>query len=69
MKDVLTVDGSWNIDFLNSHLPIDKANQVLALPAHMDADGLETIGWKNTNTRHFTIQSAYDLHWGKLSSY
>jgi len=55
VKGVSTVDGSWNIDFLNSHLPLHKANQVFALPTPMDVDGPDTIGWKGTNICHFTI--------------
>jgi len=34
--------------------------QVLVIPALKDADGLDNIGWGGTNSRDFTIQSAYD---------
>jgi hypothetical protein len=61
IKDVLTINGHWNIDFIKSHLPPAKANQVLALPAPMDNDGPDSVGWKGTSTRHFTVQSAYEL--------
>ncbi|WJX23235.1 hypothetical protein P8452_12461 [Trifolium repens] len=61
VKDVLTINGHWNIDFIKSHLPPAKANQVLALPAPMDNDGPDSVGWKGTSTRHFTVQSAYEL--------
>lgn len=30
----------------------------------MDVDGSDIIGWKGTNTRHFTIRSVYDLQRG-----
>jgi hypothetical protein len=28
----------------------------------MDVDGPDTIGWGGTNTRNFTVKSAYDNH-------
>ncbi|MCI79168.1 ribonuclease H, partial [Trifolium medium] len=34
--------------------------QVLAIPAPMDIDGKDTIGWGGTNTRNFTVKSAYE---------
>ncbi|CAJ2634326.1 unnamed protein product [Trifolium pratense] len=60
VKDVVTINGHWNIDFIKAHLPPDKANQVLAIPAPMEADGPDSLGWKGTSTRHFTVQSAYE---------
>ncbi|CAJ2644330.1 unnamed protein product [Trifolium pratense] len=33
---------------------------VLAIPAPMDIDGKDTIGWGGTNTRNFTVKSAYE---------
>ncbi|GAU33771.1 hypothetical protein TSUD_393330 [Trifolium subterraneum] len=61
VKDVLTDEGNWNLNFLNDNLPPDIVNQLVALPAPRDTDGPDFIGWKGTNTRHFTVQSAYDL--------
>ncbi|GAU35182.1 hypothetical protein TSUD_319920 [Trifolium subterraneum] len=54
-------EGNWNLNFLNDNLPPDIVNQLVALPVPRDTDGPDFIGWKGTNTRHFTVQSAYDL--------
>ncbi|CAJ2662667.1 unnamed protein product [Trifolium pratense] len=67
VKDVVTINGHWNIDFIKAHLPPDKANQVLAIPAPMEADGPDSLGWKGTSTRHFTVQSAYELQCQNLN--
>ncbi|CAJ2628117.1 unnamed protein product [Trifolium pratense] len=61
VKDVLTDEGNWDLNFLNDNLPTNIVNQLVALPAPRDTDGPDSIGWKDTNTRHFTVQSAYDL--------
>jgi len=59
VREVVTPSGEWNYDFLNSNLPHDVTLQVLALPAPLDTDGQDSIGWGGTSTRDFTIQSAY----------
>jgi hypothetical protein len=59
VKEVVTHLGEWNYDFLITNLPYDVALQVLALPAPLDTDGQDNIGWGGTSTRDFTIQSAY----------
>ncbi|GAU45794.1 hypothetical protein TSUD_86970 [Trifolium subterraneum] len=46
IKDVITITGQWNIDFIQSHLPHAKANQVLALLAPMNADGPDSLDGK-----------------------
>ncbi|PNX68097.1 hypothetical protein L195_g034286 [Trifolium pratense] len=44
-----------------THLPQTTVNQVLAIPTPKISDGPDSIGWSGTNTRHFTVQSAYNL--------
>jgi len=60
VRDVVTPSGEWDFNFLTSNLPSTFALQVLPIPAPRDTDGLDNIGWGGTNTRDFTIQSAYD---------
>jgi hypothetical protein len=60
VRDVLTPAGEWDFDFLTSNLPSNFCFQVLAIPAPMDIDGQDTIGWGGTNTRNITVKSAYD---------
>jgi len=60
VRDVVTPSGEWDFNFLTSNLPSTFALQVFVIPAPKDTDGLDNIGWGGTNTRDFTIQSAYD---------
>ncbi|GAU24728.1 hypothetical protein TSUD_355570 [Trifolium subterraneum] len=39
-------------------------NHILAIPPPNALDGRDMIGWGGTNTRHFNIQSAYNLQCG-----
>ncbi|GAU21808.1 hypothetical protein TSUD_176540 [Trifolium subterraneum] len=64
VRDVLNSTGDWNLNFLNDNLPVNIANQILAIPAPTDLDGPDTIGWGGTTTRHFTVQSAYKFQKG-----
>jgi hypothetical protein len=41
-------------------------NQVVLLPTPIDADGPDVMGWEDTNTYKFTIQSAYRLQHGDI---
>ncbi|CAJ2642253.1 unnamed protein product [Trifolium pratense] len=66
VKDVLTIEGKWNLDFLKNNLPLNIVNQVVALPEPRDTDGPDVVGWRGTNTHHFTIQSAYELQRGNI---
>jgi len=61
VKDALTCVGDWDVNFLTTHLPHNMMNQVVAIPAPTDTDGPDAIGWIGTNTRHSTVQSAYNL--------
>lgn len=61
IKDVLTNIGIWDIDFLNNHLLPNKVNPLIAIFAPMYSNFPDSIRWNGTNTRHFTIQSAYNL--------
>jgi len=36
-------------------------NQAVVIPAPKDTDGPNAIRWIETNTRHLTVQSAYNL--------
>ncbi|GAU36844.1 hypothetical protein TSUD_213680 [Trifolium subterraneum] len=49
---------------LMTHLSPNIVSQIMAIPAPLGTDGDDTIGWKGTNTHHFTIQSTYDLQHG-----
>ncbi|CAJ2630361.1 unnamed protein product [Trifolium pratense] len=64
VKDVLTTEGHWDLNFLHTHLNPNIVSQIMAIPAPIGTDGDDTIGWKGTNTHHFTIKSAYDLQHG-----
>jgi len=59
VRDVVTPSGEWDYKFLSSNLPSTFVFQVLAIPAPKDTNGRENIGWGGTNTRDFTVQSAY----------
>ncbi|CAJ2658994.1 unnamed protein product [Trifolium pratense] len=59
VRDVFTPSGEWYFDFFTSNLPSNFSFQVLAIPAPMDIDGKDTIGWGGANTRIFTVKSAY----------
>ena len=52
-------DGDWDVEFLRENLPTAIVNQVLALHAPTNVDGLDIIGWGGTNTFHFTVKSPY----------
>ncbi|CAJ2657953.1 unnamed protein product [Trifolium pratense] len=64
VKDVLTTEGHWDLNFLHTHLNPNIVSQIMAIPAPIGTDGDDTIGWKGTNTHHFTVKSAYDLQHG-----
>jgi len=49
------------LKFLTINLPQIIVNQLVAIPAPIETDGSDSIGWTGTNTRHFTMQSAYNL--------
>ena len=61
LKDTLTEAGEWDINFLTTNLPHEIVNQLVAILAPKETDGPDSIGWTGTNTRHFTIQSGYNL--------
>jgi hypothetical protein len=42
----------------------DIANQVAVLLESRDIKGQDIIGWRDINTHHFTIHSAYELQQG-----
>ncbi|KAK2427467.1 hypothetical protein QL285_026046 [Trifolium repens] len=60
VRDVVTPLGEWDYNFLISSLASDFAFQVLATPVPKDTDGQDNIGWGGTNTRDFTVKSAYE---------
>jgi hypothetical protein len=66
IKDVLIVKGQWDLNFLNTHLDPNTVSQIITIPTPMWVDGSDTIGWRGTNTRHFTVQSAYELQQGDV---
>jgi hypothetical protein len=39
---------------------------VVALLAPTETYGPDLVGWRGTNTRHFTVRSAYDLQEGNI---
>jgi len=55
VREVVTPLGEWNYDFLISNLPHDVALQVFALPAPLDTNGQDSIGWGRTSTKAKTI--------------
>jgi hypothetical protein len=61
VKDVLTSEGKWNLNFLYNNLPHNIVNKVVALPTPKETDGSDLVGWRGTNTRHLIVRSAYDL--------
>jgi len=61
LKDALTETGEWDSNFLITNLPHITVNKLVVIPAPKETDGPDSIGWNGTNTRHFTIQSAYNL--------
>ncbi|GAU44619.1 hypothetical protein TSUD_378970 [Trifolium subterraneum] len=61
VKDTLMDTGEWDINFLTANLPLTIVNQLVAIPAPKDTDGPDSLGWRGTNTRQFTVQSAYNL--------
>ncbi|GAU34538.1 hypothetical protein TSUD_219210 [Trifolium subterraneum] len=68
VKDTLTYTGEWDINFLTVNLPLTTVNQLVAIPALKDTNGVDSLGWSGTNTRHFTVQSAYNLQQGDYPS-
>ncbi|PNX87940.1 RNA-directed DNA polymerase (reverse transcriptase) [Trifolium pratense] len=68
VKNTLTDTGEWNIDFLIANLPLTTVNQLVAIPTPKDTDGPDSLGWSGTNTRQFTVQSAYNLQQGDYPS-
>ncbi|GAU34693.1 hypothetical protein TSUD_29340 [Trifolium subterraneum] len=67
VKDVLTSEGNWDLNFLYNNLRHNIVNQVVALPAPRETDGPDLVGWRGTNTHHFTVWSAYDLQQGNVN--
>jgi len=61
LKDTLIATVEWDLNFLTNILPHIIVNQLVAIPAPKEIDGLYSMGWTWTNTRYFTIQSAYNL--------
>jgi ribonuclease HI len=61
VKDTLTESGDWDVNFLTIHLLDGIVKNLVAIPAPKDTDGPDFIGWSGTNTRYFTVQSAYNL--------
>jgi hypothetical protein len=61
VKNVLTTKGKWNLNFLKNNLSLNVVNQLVALPKPRDTYGPDIVGWRGTNTHHFTVQSAYEL--------
>ena len=43
--------GNWDNEFLFQNLPENIATKVIALPAPIEADGPDTIGWRGTIVR------------------
>lgn len=43
------------------NLPENIATRVIALPAPIEVDGPDTIGWRGTSTHQFIVKSAYNL--------
>ncbi|GAU37815.1 hypothetical protein TSUD_276320 [Trifolium subterraneum] len=68
VKYTLTDTGEWDINFLTANLPLTTLNQLASIPAPKDTDGVDSLGWSGTNTRHFTVQSAYNLQPGDYPS-
>jgi len=57
----MSSSGNWDQNFLFDNLPNNIAEKVLSLPAPSSGDGLHIIGWGGTNTRQFSVKSAYDM--------
>ncbi|MCI07796.1 ribonuclease H, partial [Trifolium medium] len=64
IKDTLIETGNWDLNFLTTHLPQTVVNQLVAIPSPKETDGPDSLGWIGTNTRQFTVQSAYYLQRG-----
>jgi hypothetical protein len=60
VKGVLTDKGNWDLNFHNDNLPFNIVNHLVVLHAPRDM-GRILLNEKNTNARHFTVQSTYDL--------
>jgi predicted P-loop ATPase/GTPase len=60
VKGVLTDKGNWDLNFHNDNLPLNIVNHLVVLHAPRDM-GRILLNEKNTNARHFTVQSTYDL--------
>jgi len=58
---VTNESGNWDNEFLFQNLPENIATKVIALPAPIEEDGPDTIGWRGTSTHQFTVNSAYNL--------
>jgi hypothetical protein len=56
VKDVLTIEGKWNLNFLKNNLPLNIVNQLVALLQPRDTDCPDIVGWRGTNIHHFTVQ-------------
>ncbi|PNY04713.1 ribonuclease H, partial [Trifolium pratense] len=55
--------GGWVIELYQK---ANTVNELLSIPVLSNVDGYDTIGWGDTGTRQFTIQSAYRLHNGPI---
>ncbi|GAU39340.1 hypothetical protein TSUD_60910 [Trifolium subterraneum] len=64
IKDTVNDTGNWDLNFLTTHLPQTVVNQLVAIPTPKETDGPDSLGWVGTNTRQFTVQSAYYLQCG-----
>jgi len=60
----MSSSGNWDQNFLFDNLPNNIAEKVVALPDPSSGDGLDIIGWGGTNTRQFSVKSAYDMKTG-----
>ncbi|CAJ2637065.1 unnamed protein product [Trifolium pratense] len=68
VRDILNPEGDWNQSYLNENLTTSMTYQILAIPPPNELDGRDMIGWGGTNTKHFTIQSAYNIQRGHIHS-
>ncbi|MBA0694563.1 hypothetical protein Goari_004846 [Gossypium aridum] len=58
-SELITKEGTWNLDLLQVWLPEDLIRHIVGIPPPHPSEGLNRLSWRHTSTGAFSIKSAY----------
>ncbi|XP_052488017.1 uncharacterized protein LOC128041748 [Gossypium raimondii] len=61
LRELITNEGTWNLDLLQVWLPEDLIRHIVGIPPPHPSEGLDRLSWRHTLIGAFSIKSAYKM--------